>query len=170
MELSDSPKEHSLLPQYKDYHNLYILRAFTKTFAIPGVRLGYLVSANSEGMKAIRKNLPEWNVSSIAEACGVAAVKAVSDTNYLEDARTLIMEEREYLRLELENMGIKVHPSVTTFLLVESHQPLAEILRENGILIRKCANFEGLGDDFYRIAVRKHEDNEELIRCLKSRL
>ena len=169
MELSDSPKEHSLLPQYKDYHNLYILRAFTKTFAIPGVRLGYLVSANSEGMKAIRKNLPEWNVSSIAEACGVAAILCAMETDYLDDSRAYIVEEREYLRSELEDIGIKVHPSVTTFLLVEGHQPLAEILREKGILIRECANFEGLGDDFYRIAVRKHDDNEELIRCLKSR-
>ena len=142
------------------------LRAFTKTFAIPGIRIGYMLSNDTELLDRIRKHLPEWNVSRIAERTGEAAAKVLESTDYLKDSVRMIEQEREYLAGQLERLGIKVYRSDTNYLLIKSRSGLYERLLERGILIRRCANFSGLDDTYFRIAVRKHDDNAELINIL----
>lgn len=142
------------------------LRAFTKTFAIPGIRIGYMLSNDTEMLDKIRKHLPEWNVSRIAERTGEAAASVLESTNYLKDSVRMIEQEREYLAGQLERLGIKVYRSDTNYLLIKSVPGLYEKLLERGILIRKCSNFSGLDDTYFRIAVRQHDDNAELINIL----
>ena len=146
--------------------NALHLRAFTKTFAIPGIRIGYMLSNDTELLDRIRKHLPEWNVSRIAERTGEAAAKVLESTDYLKDSVRMIEQEREYLAGQLERLGIKVYRSDTNYLLIKSGSGLYERLLERGILIRRCANFSGLDDTYFRIAVRKHDDNAELINIL----
>lgn len=142
------------------------LRAFTKTFAIPGIRIGYMLSNDTDMLNKMRKHLPEWNVSRIAERTGEAAARVLESTDYLRVSVDLINQEREYLAGQLEGLGIRVYKSDTNYLLLKSVSGLYEKLLERGILIRKCANFSGLDDSYFRIAVRNHNDNEELINIL----
>lgn len=163
MELSED-RNNSRLGIINDYDNLLILRAFTKTFAMPALRLGYLVGSNMEHLSEIRKQLPEWNVSLLAQNAGVAALEEV---NYLEASKAMINTERKYLSVELTELGIKVYPSVTDFVLIYSDILLYEKLLERGILIRDCSNFEGLSKGYYRIAIKRHKDNVTLVQALK---
>ncbi len=146
--------------------NALHLRAFTKTFAIPGIRIGYMISCNEVLLKKIRKHLPEWNVSRIAERTGEAAAEVLESTGYLRESVRVIKQEREYLAGQLERLGIRVYKSDTNYLLIKSAAGLYERLLKRGILIRRCANFSGLDDNYFRIAVRQHKDNEELINIL----
>ena len=146
--------------------NALHLRAFTKTFAIPGIRLGYVISRDREMLTAIRKHLPEWNVSRIAERTGEAAAALMEKTGYLEESVRMIDRERGYLAGQLEKLGIRVYGSDTNYILIRSVSDLYERLLERGVLIRRCANFSGLDETYFRIAVRKHEENEELIKII----
>ena len=146
--------------------NALHLRAFTKTFAIPGIRIGYMLSKDTELLNEIRKHLPEWNVSRIAERTGEAAAKILESTDYLKDSVHLIKQEREYLAGQLEKLGVRVYSSDINYLLIKCGSDLYEKLLGRGILIRRCANFSGLDDTYFRIAVRQHKDNEELISIL----
>lgn len=140
------------------------LKAFTKTFAIPGVRLGYMISADTGLLAGIKKQLPEWNVSRIAERTGEAAARMLRETDYLERSLKLIETERSYLGDSLSALGMKVYPSDVNYLLVRGRPGLYGELLRRGILVRNCANFSGLDERYFRIAVRKHGDNEELIK------
>ena len=146
--------------------NALHLRAFTKTFAIPGIRIGYMLSLDTELLDKIRKHLPEWNVSRIAERTGEAAANVLESTDYLRASVRMIKQEREYLAGQLEKLGVKVYSSDTNYLLIKCGSDLYEKLLGRGILIRRCADFSGLGDTYFRIAVRQHEDNVELINVL----
>ncbi len=147
--------------------NALHLRAFTKTFAIPGIRIGYMISADTDKLDAISQHLPEWNVSRIAERTGEAAAKVLAETDYIASAVRLIDEERNFLAAEFEKIGIRVYRSDTNYLLFRCWPDLYERMLERGILIRRCSNFSGLDDTYFRIAVRKHEDNIQLISALK---
>jgi len=150
--------------------NALHLRAFTKTFAIPGIRIGYMLSKDAELLEKIRKHLPEWNVSRIAERTGEAAAKVLESTDYLSSSVHMIKHEREYLTGQLERLGLKVYRSDTNYLLIKSRPDLYERLLGKGILIRRCANFSGLDETYFRIAVRQHKENEELINILSKML
>ena len=121
--------------------------------------------------------MPEWNISSIAERIGIAAAKVISGTGYLEKSNAAIARERRYLEKGLKELGIKVYPSDTNYLLLRqtkelgdwmpgSETGLYDRLLEKGILVRRCANYHGLDESYIRIAVRRHEDNEKLLAAL----
>lgn len=143
------------------------LRAFTKTMAIPGLRLGYIVCREKVVTDKIRGQLPEWNISVMAQRAGVAAAGfAQAQSDYMRASLKLIEEERSYLTEELTRMGIKVYPSDTSYLLIKSREGLYEMLLAKGILIRRCENFSGLDDSYFRLALRTHDDNEKLIEAI----
>lgn len=141
---------------------LPVIKAFTKTYAMAGLRLGYLMG-DTKIVGDIKKQLPAWNVSAAAQAAGIAAL---DDEEYLNKSRKLIKTEREYLGRELKRHGFKVFDSETNFILVKGKRGIDKTLLERGILIRSCDNFKGLDGGFYRIAVKQHEENAELIREL----
>ncbi len=143
------------------------LRAFTKTFAIPGVRIGYMIARDEELRSRIKKHLPEWNVSVIAERTGEAAAEALAETDYLERSVREIEAERDFLHKELAALGIRSYPSDTNYILIKTKEDLYDMLLDKGVLIRRCANFSGLDENYFRIAVRCREDNEQLVQILK---
>ncbi|MCR5837714.1 MAG: aminotransferase class I/II-fold pyridoxal phosphate-dependent enzyme [Lachnospiraceae bacterium] len=157
----------SFISRTGEYHNLIVLRAFTKSFAIPGVRLGYLVCSNISLLQQIEKHLPEWNVSVIAQSAGLAAL---DEKQYLKHSRKLIKKEREYLTKELERMHFNVVKSDASFILFYNHtgRDLYKRLLDNGILVRNCDNYKGLKKGYLRIAVRSHEDNKVLVSTLEN--
>lgn len=104
-----------------------------------------------------------WNVSVPAQAAGLAAL---GEEDYLRRTRALIREERAYLTGGLAALGLTVCPSQANYLLVKSPAALSEPLLERGILIRDCANYHGLGTGWYRMAVRRREENRTLLDAL----
>lgn len=162
--LTGEEKDLSFANRIGVYKNIIVLRAFTKTFAIPGVRLGYAL-CQKEPAEAIQRHLPEWNLSVFAEAVGVECLKHL---DYIAGAEEMIQKERAYLSAELEKLGYKVYPSNANFILFRSNRTdLAEKLLSDGILIRDCRNYKGLSKGYYRIAVKTHEENERLLYTLK---
>ena len=155
--------EYSMLPDMEDYAHVLIVRAFTKIYAIPGVRLGYLVCSNQTLSDRIRKQLPEWNLSVFAQAAGVACT---GQRAYVEKALDYVKKERKFLIDGLKKFGFRVYDSDTNFILIYSERPLYEMLLQRGILVRDCANFKGLSKGFYRIAVKQRKDNEKLLEAI----
>lgn len=157
-----------------------VLRAFTKTFAIPGVRLGYAV-CSALMAERIQRELPEWNLSVFAQYAGTAAfgnvmpgtpapeTSAGGTSGYLAASVEMIAREREYLMAELESLGLRVFPSDVNYILFQSRdRELHQKLLDKGILIRDCRDYHGLTAGFYRTAVRTHRENTALLRCLRN--
>ena len=148
-----------------DYDNLVIINAFTKFYAMAGIRLGYMMSANTELINRVSLQLPEWNVSSVAQRAGIAAFK---DKDYEGHTYRLIEKEREFLTDKLSAMECIVYPSVADYITFrlpsdKAGCQLQDELLKNGILIRSCQSYRNMPPDCYRIAVKKHTDNEILI-------
>ena len=147
-----------------------VLRAFTKTFAIPGVRLGYAV-CSAPMAERIQRELPEWNLSVFAQYTGTAALEAAAGgtSGYLAASVEMIAREREYLTAELESLGFRVFPSDANYILFQSRDwELHQKLLDKGILIRDCRDYHGLTAGFYRTAVRTHRENTALLQCLRN--
>lgn len=157
-------KMDSFCDRMMEYPNVIIIQAFTKLFAIPGVRLGYLMCGNRETAAQIREQLPEWNLSVFAQKAGTAAC---NETEYVKTSVDFICKEREWLTEKLEKQSIHVYPSNANYLLLKTKLPLYDGLLKRGILIRDCSDFRGLGSGYYRAAVKSREENEELLKAIE---
>lgn len=156
-------EDYSMLHEIEEYGNLIIVRAFTKIFAIPGVRLGYLVCSDNALLGKIANQLPEWNTSVFAQAAGCACA---AQREYLVKTMDYVAKERRFLSEGLKQYRIRVVSGEANFLLVYSREDLYGRLLERGILIRDCRNFRGLSEGFYRIAVKNRQDNEILLKTI----
>ena len=141
---------------------LAVLKAFTKIYAMAGLRLGYILTSDGMLKSKTEKTGQCWSVSVPAQIAGAAAL---TSEGWVSTTRRLIAEERGYLSVNLMALGITVFPSDANFLLLRLERPLYEPLLQKGILIRKCGNFKGLDGAYYRIGVKTREDNKRLIQA-----
>lgn len=162
-ELSDAGE--SLVSLLDEFPNLIILKAFTKSYGMAGVRLGYALSADASLLERMARTVQPWNVSSVAQAAGIAALR---ERAFIEKTREHIKKERQRLAAGLERLGFTVFPSNANFLLFKGWHGLDTALAEKGIKLRNCSNFHGLSEGFYRIAVKLDYENEMLLCALKS--
>ncbi len=153
----------SMLPETERFTNMILVRSFTKSFSIPGVRLGCLVCHNPSLLKKTAAQLPEWNLSCFAQEAGCACA---GQGAFLEKTAAYVEREQRFLAEGLKRRGFPVFPSDANFILFYSGEPLYEGLLDRGILIRDCAGFRGLGRGFYRIAVKNRAENEFFLRTL----
>ena len=157
---------YSMTDQLANHPGLIILKAFTKSYAIPGVRLGYCLTSDASLIEKLYTSGQDWNVSALAQAAGIAAL---DEDAYLAESRQLLAEERNYLITQLRMIGLKVFEGSANYILIKSlhdfHWP--EKLRKHHILIRDCSNYRGLSTGFYRIAVKTRKDNRKLIKIMK---
>ena len=145
--------------------DIAVLRAFTKLYAMPGVRLGYLVCSEEKTAERIASHLPEWNVSAAAEAAGIAALKQKA---YVRETTEKLRRDRVIMAEGLKKLGMRVIDGEANFILFQSKRELFVPLLEKGILIRDCGNIAGMEDGgWYRVAVRTHEENEELLDAIR---
>ena len=151
----------SFLSKIEQYEGLILIRSFTKSFAIPGVRLGYLICSHKETREKIERQLPEWNLSLFAQKAGVACTR---EEGFLRETQRVLEEERRFLTEGLRALGFWVGEGEANFLLFFSNRRLYEPLLEKGILIRDCQNFRGLSKGYYRIAIRTRAENEKLLK------
>ncbi|MFR8529668.1 MAG: threonine-phosphate decarboxylase CobD [Anaeromassilibacillus sp.] len=168
-EFLEHPEQNTLKGVLKTGANSVILKAFTKSFAMPGLRLGYGLCGNGDLAERIFSCGQPWGVSIPAQAAGVAALQ---EQGYLERMRRLIQTERRWLSENLARLGLCVFPSEANYILfrTETEISLRERMEQRGVLIRACGNYRGLDDRYYRIAVRGHDENERLIAALKCAL
>ena len=162
LSLSDGGTD--LTPFLREFPQLFVLKAFTKSFGMAGLRLGYGLSADGALLRRMSAAVPPWNVSALAQAAGVAAL---GDAEFLERNRAVIRAERPRLEERLRELGFWVCPSQTNYILFRGEAGLADRLRERGAAIRDCANFEGLGPGWYRAAVRLREENDALLDAMR---
>ena len=157
--------QFSLLPEIRESEHLILVRAFTKIFSIPGVRLGYLVCKSKAVHTKIARQLPEWNLSCFAQEAGCICAK---QAEFILKTKNYIEYERQFMEKGLMQLGLRTFPSMSNFITVYSDKPLYGKLLKRGILIRDCSNFRGLGKGFYRIAVKSREENEILLKAIES--
>ncbi len=162
--LLPEPGTATLLDQVTGNPRLMILNAFTKSYAMAGLRLGFGISSGRELREKMRSCLQSWNVSLPAQLAGIAALE---EREYLERARKLIFEERLFLKEKLQRMGLSVYDSQANYLFFEGPEDLAERCAEEGILIRDCGSYRGLGPGYFRVSVKRREENEALCACLE---
>jgi len=160
-----SDREESVKGALKANPGLFILKAFTKSYGMAGVRLGYCMSADADLLARMSKTVQPWNVSSLAQAAGVAAL---GEQAFLHRTRRLIAQERGWLKRELEELGFWVCDSEANYLLFQGQPGLHSALRAEKIAIRNCDNYFGLGPGWYRVAVRRREENEVLVETLRN--
>ncbi len=149
---------------YRKYEHMVVLRAFTKIYAMAGLRLGYALSVNRSLLEGMKSQTQPWNVSVIAQMAGIEALR---DDLYLDKTIKLINEEKEYLLTELRKLPIKkLYDTDANFLLFKTDKNLKAKLLEKKILIRSCEDFEALSNEYFRIAIRSHGENIVLIDAL----
>ena len=153
----------SMVPLLAEYPNLLVLQAFTKMYAMAGLRLGMLFGADKALLTRIAAFCPAWNVSGVAQAAGLAALSA---GDWIEATQKLVENERAFMAGALGKLGIAVGKSDANFLLLRSEKPLFAPLRERGILVRSCANFPGLSGCYTRIGLKTRDENTALLRAL----
>lgn len=164
--VDDRDNVAELLGKYK---KLIILKAFTKFYGMPGVRLGYAMGSDMRMLMNLKIHLPEWNISVLAQNAGVAALE---DWDYYKDTKEIVAAERAYLVDALKKVfadnakEIKVYDGKANFILIKTNVKLYDLLLKKKILIRNCSNYRGLGRGYFRIAVKSHEDNERLIKAV----
>jgi len=151
--------------------SVVILRSLTKLFAIPGLRLGYVIGRRDIVDRITKLQYP-WNVNGPAQ---VAGEKVLADRAYAKRTRLFVSGERQYMAERLSGIkGVKTYPALANFILCKLEKPpirnsgeLTRRLLSDGIYIRDCANFRGLNDKFFRVAVRRRGDNDRLIRSIE---
>ena len=165
--LPDARERTMLSHLGKSDGRLLVLRAFTKFYGMAGLRLGWCASDDPDLLENLRRSGPPWQVSTAAQAAGVAAL---TDTAYEEELRSLTAGERLYMQEALRSRGFLVIPSRTNYIMFysEDHE-LHEELLEHGIMIRDCSDYPGLSAGWYRVAVRTREENEILLSHLPLR-
>jgi threonine-phosphate decarboxylase len=148
---------------------LIVLRSLTKFFAMPGLRVAYAVSC-PETRAAMESRIPAWSVGSIAAE---AARMVLQDQPSIIQTRATNAMERDWLKGQLQALGLCVYPSAANYLLIKIDESRngpefwRRLIVEHGVVLRSCANFEGLDERYFRIGVRTRSQNELLIRALE---
>ena len=148
--------------------DVFIMRAFTKFFAISGLRLGYGISFDEELMNKLQAEKEPWSVNTFANLAGLVML---DDKDYIEKSEKWVAEEKNFLYKELsKNKNLKVYKSECNFLLIKllttTSQEIQARLLEKNILVRDASNFQFLDESYIRVAVKDREKNLKLIESL----
>ncbi|MCR4432023.1 MAG: threonine-phosphate decarboxylase CobD [Tepidanaerobacteraceae bacterium] len=160
----------TLIKDVEKHKNLIILRSLTKVFALPGLRIGF-AAGNRELIQKLEELKDPWNINTFA---GLAGCEVLKEKSYIDMTRKFISQEKEYLWNKLSDInGLLPFYPEANFVFVKIARgvksgALADKLKTYGILIRQCGDFDFLDDTYFRVAVRKREENEMLINALTS--
>lgn len=157
----------SMVKYLSSFPNLLILKAFTKSYGMAGIRLGYCMSADSALLSQMAQSVQPWNVSTLAQKAGVAALK---EKAFLENTVQTVKAQRDWLSRQLRECGFRVCPGSANYILFRGPEGLDTALRQRGIAIRSCDNYHGLGAGWYRIAVRLPRENAELMEAIRQEI
>ena len=169
MEFVGEEEKYSLINKIEQTPNLFILKAVTKFFGMPGLRLGYGVTSNKQIIKNIYEYKEPWTINSFAENLSNYLFK---DKEYINGSKDYYINERKFMLEELRKISrLKVYDTDTNFILIklrdyEANLLKLELFEKYNILIRDASNFIGLDKNYVRVAIKSHKDNRILIESL----
>ncbi|WP_297598251.1 threonine-phosphate decarboxylase CobD [uncultured Cetobacterium sp.] len=151
------------------HKNIFILRALTKFFALPGVRLGYGITLDLELLEKIKEIREPWSVNGVAE---IAGKTMLLDKKYIRETEEWIKEEKIWFYQELLKLDkVEVSPTETNFILVKLLEDNAKSFRkkmiEAGVLVRDASNFMFLDESYIRLAIKDRDKNQKVLDALK---
>ncbi|MFT5872398.1 MAG: threonine-phosphate decarboxylase [Clostridium sp.] len=174
--------QHSYSEEVKNYKCLFIIRALTKFFAMPGIRFGYGISSNSDLIRNIKQKQNPWNINCFAE---VATRRVLKDIEYIEKSKEWIREERPRFLKSLKSISFidKVFLTHGNYVLCKlngftfekglafekgmTSEKLYQLCLAEGFVIRKADNFRGLDNQYIRLAIKDKSSNEKLMVVLE---
>ena len=167
MDFLPPKQEQSVIAWVGEFENLVVIRSLTKFYSMPGLRLGYAI-AHPKALERWQQWRDPWSVNTLAVSAGIAAIK---DMAFQQQTWRWLMDANHWLYEALASLsGVSPMPSCANFLLVRSEKSVtalqAALLRSHRIYIRDCMSFEGLGDRYFRVAVKLPEDNLRLVRAI----
>lgn len=166
LEICRGEENLTLKPCLGQYDHLIILKSFTKLYALPGIRLGYLLSSNPAVIEAVNRAGQSWSVSTLAQEAGICAL---SLKEYKEEVIALVARELDYMKKEMAALPIRLYDGQANYLFFRAPgcTDLDRQLEKKGFMIRNCSNYVNLGDDYWRIAVKDHASNQKMIQALR---
>ena len=157
-----------------DNPNLYVVKSISKSFGVPGIRLGILASDDLELIADIKKDVAIWNINSFAEF--YLQIYEKYSKNYSTALKKFKSARDKYIK-DLSSLdGIRVIPTQANYVTCEitsgkTSTQLAQVLLEKNIFIKDLSTKKGFdGRNYIRIAVKNEEDNDKLIAALKENL
>ncbi len=161
-----------IIPLHQKYPNFISVHSLTKTFAIPGLRLGYIIAHESviERLQPLRA---PWTVNAMALEAGSFVMKNYSDL--LPDTEMLCVESAEFQHQLAKISQVEVMSSSCNYFLARLKKGTGAelksyLIEKYGILIRDASNFRGLSPAYFRLSVQEKEKNEQLIKAIESYL
>ena len=149
----------------RKYSHLIVLRSLTKFYALPGLRVG-AIAASEQTMERWRRYREPWQVNVLAEE---AALAAIADSEHQRRSIEFTRSERVWLHARISGLaGTEPMAGDANYLFVRLHYPAADLcehMLRHKILIRNCAEWPGLTGEAVRVAVRRHDENERLLRA-----
>ena len=154
------------------YPHMAVMKSISKSYGVPGLRLGILASADKELIAHIKKEVSIWNLNSFAEF--FMQIYNKHEKDYLKACEKFVAERDEFERRLRTVPFFRVMPSQANYFLCEILPPFTAkeiviyMLRQHNILTRDCSGKPGLDPkkQYMRIAVRNHEDNTRLVDAL----
>ena len=168
----DYVPEHSLTAATDEFPNLIVFRSVTKFFGIPGLRVAYAV-ANPALARLISDNLSPWTITTLAS---IAVNAALGDLPYAIRSRNQNTERRIALERAIRSLGLLVYQAAANFILfqlppeVDSDAFWQHMIRQHHIVLRACANYEGLPEGHFRATIRTPMDNDKLAAAIAESL
>ncbi len=158
----------SVIKSIKSFDNLFILRSFTKSFGLAGIRIGYALGSK-QIVSVLQKLKIPWNVSNVAQS---AASAAICYHPFLEKSQKLIKKENKFLTKSFSKLDkFSCFQSSTNFLLLKTKiksKTLQKKLLKSNILVRDCSTFRGLDQNYIRVAIKTRKENQKLINALEA--
>jgi len=176
VEFVEDWENESIINSKENKENLFVIRAFTKIFAIPGLRLGYGICFNKNLLKKMLEKKEPWSVNNIADLAGQTVL---DDENYIQKTKEWIKDQKKYMYENLNKIeGLRVYKTEVNFILLKIEDNLLEKgldvknlrkkMLEKGILIRDASNFIYLDKHYFRLAIKDKLNNEKVIETLTS--
>ena len=167
----ENADELSMLRETERYPHLFLLRAFTKIYAMPGMRLGYGITGNKNFLKKMKEKQIPWSLNSIGAFAGEIMFR---DKEYIQKTRSLILSERERMYTEAKKLpAFRAYYPYANFLLLKIQNPdvtsfdAFERCIKNNLMIRDCSSFQCLDGEFIRFCIMMPEDNTRLLEVLR---
>jgi histidinol-phosphate/aromatic aminotransferase/cobyric acid decarboxylase-like protein/choline kinase len=176
IDFADAEKNPSLLCQdiLNEFPNVVIIKSLSKSYGIPGIRLGALACGDEELIRQVRKNLPIWNINSFGEY--FLQIIGKYQKEYKQSCEKIAAERARFKALLDKIENLRVYSSQANYLLCKLHGTSASdlterLLEKHEVFIKDLTGKIGIPDNsFIRIAIRDKNDNNKLADCLKQYL
>ncbi len=153
------------------YTNLIVIKSISKSYGVPGLRLGVLASGNKDYIKIINNNLPVWNINSFAEY--FLQIINIYKKDYVLGCNKIKEERNKFYNKLIKIKELEVYNSEANYFMIKLNKGIANELAEylldnNKILIKVLNGKNGFDDkEYIRIAIKSSEENDYLLDCIK---